>query len=68
MDPKKFAELEQKVFAAIPADGGLSLSGVVRAVATDDSGYGRSDAKAAVLGLKASGRVQLDEDGTVRRK
>jgi hypothetical protein len=68
MDPKMFAELERKVFEAIPAEGGRSLSSVVGAVATDDSGYGRSDAKAAVLGLKASGKVQLDEDGTVRRK
>jgi hypothetical protein len=67
MDPKKFAELEEKVLQVIPVQG-LPLSGVVRAVATGESGYGRSDAKAAVLGLKASGKVQLDEDGTVRRK
>jgi hypothetical protein len=67
MDPKTFAELELKILAAIPSRGSR-LSEVVGTVATVGSGYGRSDAKAAVLGLKASGRVQLDEDGTVRRK
>lgn len=68
MDPKKFAELEQKVLAAIPQNGGVQLSTVVATVGTDESGYARSDTKSAVLGLKATGKVQLDEDGTVRRK
>lgn len=68
MDPKKFAELEQKVLAAIPPTAGIKLSAVVETVGADDSGYARSDAKSALLGLKATGKVQLDEDGTVRRK
>jgi hypothetical protein len=67
MSPKQFAECEQKVLGVIPIEG-KPLFDVVKIIATDDSGYNHSDVKAAILGLKASGKVQLDDNGMVRRK
>lgn len=65
MDPKQFAALEQKVLDIIPTNG-ISLSKVVVSMSGDD--YSKSDVKAAILGLKALGNIQLDDDGTIHRK
>lgn len=66
MGPKEFAELENRALSFIPDDG-IQLSVVVNLISEgDDSGYGRTDAKAAILGLKADGRVTIDVKGIVR--
>jgi hypothetical protein len=67
MDPKQFAELEQKILGAISPHGGRFFE-TIRTVLRNHPhcGYSLRDVKAAILGLKASGKVQLDEDGTLR--
>lgn len=68
MDPREFTELERLVLEAVPAMGGRGLIDVVAEVrAASDRARTPSDVKAAVLGLKARGRVTLDAHGILRR-
>ncbi|MBK7583807.1 MAG: hypothetical protein IPI67_26890 [Myxococcales bacterium] len=67
MDPKKFAALERRVLDVIPSKGSKPIAEVIESFGKDGTGYGRSDAKAAILGLKADGKVTLDQSGNVSR-
>jgi hypothetical protein len=66
MDPKQFAVLEEKILSEIPAQG-TQVADVIARVSFEGTGYARSDAKAALLDLKAKGEVQLSVDGVIRR-
>jgi hypothetical protein len=66
MCPKEFAKLENNIFAIIPKNG-IELFEVIK-LAKEEFGYNASNTKAAILGLKASGRISLNDDGTVLTK
>ena len=68
MDPKKFRAFEERVLEAIPSSRPVAVASVARQFAKEPGGYGESDAKAALLGLKAQGRIELDANGNVSRK
>ncbi len=67
LDPKKFAELMERVYEQIPMSGSKSIERIVKSFIKNGTGYGASDAKAAILGLKADGRIILDNKGFASR-
>jgi hypothetical protein len=65
MGPKQFRIWMEQVYSLIPAEG-AKLGLLVEEVAKgDETGYARSDTKAALLALKAEGRIQIKDDGMV---
>lgn len=66
LDPEKFKQLAQRVLNKIPIIGSAPISKIVK-LFNDGTGYGESDAKAAILCLKEEGKIIIDNDGNVSR-
>lgn len=67
LDPKHFVELEQKVFNSIPNNHILMPMLIENVFKKYQNEYMRVDIKSAIIGLKASGKIALDQDGLVRK-
>lgn len=62
MSPKEFKEFGDKVFSVI--GDGIKIDQLIAKYA-DDCGHGSSNIKSALLSLKADGKVEILENGTV---
>lgn len=72
MDPVRFQAVMEQVLDLVPEGKDMTVGQIVevyRLVAYNaDSGYERSDAKAALLELKAEGKIEINHDGIVSRR
>jgi len=67
MSPQQFRVWMERVFSLIPESGANFGAIVKEAAKGDETGYARGDAKAALLALKAEGRITIADDGTVKK-
>ena len=65
MGPEQFRVWMERVFSLIPDDGANIHRIVQEAIKGDTTGYARTDARAALLALKADGRIRIEDDGMV---
>lgn len=66
LDPNSFAELKNRVLKEIPEKGSKAINQITK-IFRNNTGHSSSDVKSAILGLKADGKIIINDYGNVSR-
>lgn len=66
LDPDSFAKLKHRVLKEVPEKGNKAINQITK-IFRNNTGHSSSDVKAAILGLKADGKITIDDNGNVRK-